>query len=670
MRIVFHILFIVYTPLMKRSSEDSLEHIDIRNMAVAMSEEPRTFARTYGADEITDIHGSLLHPDMRRGRVSKYQIDTAVVDTIMYSIMDSNQDDCWEGALQIFEARGYQAPETTLGLDFVGIVLHKSRELHIDPMSEKIVCLAYSMFEYVCYKMNPMFVILYKALRTFMVIATELSDNENLRAYITLTMNVPIGVGINFVLLCASATLMPMGTISTSWIPSSIGDPFLVFLCRKYAILFPHEESFLRDAFLVNHDGSLIYPEPDIYADDLDPDTSSMLYITLMKHMKRLIDAKVFDLFAYVNTAFFNPATLKHLIRTNVIDATVALKLRFNRCPYEKELDKYISEKYKIVMIDDSMENEEKEEKEEKDETEERIFNIGPPLLVTDYISPWVDGWRKYVTIPCPIRKLDYSELQILLEKKKYFGWLESRLMEVLSKRIDTDNNNSDSDILLLTTYRIMHYDTLENDITDFYFESTLAEPDINIMVEFLPVGIRTILHTRLEYVVPIANRNPCILQPSAMEEGMASKLGSILDNIVMQSPSVQLAFWNRLSGEEYCRMYEDSWKSHHGKKIAKRCAELWMEADIVHDPSVVERINVLAAKKRGDHGGTGPRQPIDTFDPTECSVCMDRKIDTVIYPCNHEICCWECMLRITDDKYALCPICRCRIKGIQKVVL
>jgi hypothetical protein len=48
--------------------------------------------------------------------------------------------------------------------------------------------------------------------------------------------------------------------------------------------------------------------------------------------------------------------------------------------------------------------------------------------------------------------------------------------------------------------------------------------------------------------------------------------------------------------------------------------------------------------------------------DPDLCSVCMDRKIQTVFLECGHLACCKECSKRLRD-----CPICR---RPISRVVL
>ena len=51
-----------------------------------------------------------------------------------------------------------------------------------------------------------------------------------------------------------------------------------------------------------------------------------------------------------------------------------------------------------------------------------------------------------------------------------------------------------------------------------------------------------------------------------------------------------------------------------------------------------------------------------------ECSVCLDKPVDCVIYTCGHMCVCYECAVDIKDNQGALCPICRRQIVDIIKI--
>lgn len=53
-----------------------------------------------------------------------------------------------------------------------------------------------------------------------------------------------------------------------------------------------------------------------------------------------------------------------------------------------------------------------------------------------------------------------------------------------------------------------------------------------------------------------------------------------------------------------------------------------------------------------------------------ECSVCCDRKINTVLLDCGHACCCSECATKILESDAKLCPVCRCEILKIHTIFL
>lgn len=51
----------------------------------------------------------------------------------------------------------------------------------------------------------------------------------------------------------------------------------------------------------------------------------------------------------------------------------------------------------------------------------------------------------------------------------------------------------------------------------------------------------------------------------------------------------------------------------------------------------------------------------------SECTVCFDQEVDTVIYTCGHMCLCYECGLKLKKQINACCPICRRPIKDVIK---
>lgn len=52
----------------------------------------------------------------------------------------------------------------------------------------------------------------------------------------------------------------------------------------------------------------------------------------------------------------------------------------------------------------------------------------------------------------------------------------------------------------------------------------------------------------------------------------------------------------------------------------------------------------------------------------SECAVCFDGEVDTVIYTCGHMCLCHGCGLRLKRQARACCPICRRPIKDVIKI--
>merc|ERR1711963_191194 len=50
----------------------------------------------------------------------------------------------------------------------------------------------------------------------------------------------------------------------------------------------------------------------------------------------------------------------------------------------------------------------------------------------------------------------------------------------------------------------------------------------------------------------------------------------------------------------------------------------------------------------------TDPSAPVETFQSTECVVCLERKCDIIFLPCGHLCSCSSC-----QQSLATCPLCR-----------
>lgn len=60
-------------------------------------------------------------------------------------------------------------------------------------------------------------------------------------------------------------------------------------------------------------------------------------------------------------------------------------------------------------------------------------------------------------------------------------------------------------------------------------------------------------------------------------------------------------------------------------------------------------------------------RAPSDTV---ACKICMESQIAVRLAPCGHACMCGACFLRLTDRGEPLCPVCRARVAGSQRVFI
>ena len=58
-----------------------------------------------------------------------------------------------------------------------------------------------------------------------------------------------------------------------------------------------------------------------------------------------------------------------------------------------------------------------------------------------------------------------------------------------------------------------------------------------------------------------------------------------------------------------------------------------------------------------------------EDYDKNVCIICMDKRADTVFYPCGHQCVCQPCGETFRKvARHQVCPVCRNRIKDIIKV--
>ena len=51
-----------------------------------------------------------------------------------------------------------------------------------------------------------------------------------------------------------------------------------------------------------------------------------------------------------------------------------------------------------------------------------------------------------------------------------------------------------------------------------------------------------------------------------------------------------------------------------------------------------------------------------------ECTVCLEKPCDSVVYTCGHVCMCFECAINIKESRDPLCPICRQDIKDVIRI--
>lgn len=97
-----------------------------------------------------------------------------------------------------------------------------------------------------------------------------------------------------------------------------------------------------------------------------------------------------------------------------------------------------------------------------------------------------------------------------------------------------------------------------------------------------------------------------------------------------------------------------------------------FMERSTRHTSPSCQQLQVTLSASIGDV--TAPRTSDDSLHPghgqrTECAVCYERPIDSVLYMCGHMCMCYECaVVQWRGDGAGQCPICRAIIRDVIRI--
>lgn len=102
-------------------------------------------------------------------------------------------------------------------------------------------------------------------------------------------------------------------------------------------------------------------------------------------------------------------------------------------------------------------------------------------------------------------------------------------------------------------------------------------------------------------------------------------------------------------------------------KKVARKSVKNKRKQREKHKNQVKEykkQVEKLAKEKE-----TLEEQMQQKSDEGLCSVCIDKKKTSVLIPCGHCTCCYECAATIQKSN-GTCPVCRSRIEKIVKLII
>ena len=50
------------------------------------------------------------------------------------------------------------------------------------------------------------------------------------------------------------------------------------------------------------------------------------------------------------------------------------------------------------------------------------------------------------------------------------------------------------------------------------------------------------------------------------------------------------------------------------------------------------------------------------------CVVCWERPVSAVAVPCGHATSCYDCLLRVREERQSGCPLCRAGIREVLRL--
>lgn len=150
------------------------------------------------------------------------------------------------------------------------------------------------------------------------------------------------------------------------------------------------------------------------------------------------------------------------------------------------------------------------------------------------------------------------------------------------------------------------------------------------------------------DYIPVFATRNVTLKQLSFMNDKELSEMG--MHNLYLRQKLLA-------SVEQYASMQE---------QLAARYTQTNGNSGAY--PSAPPQENIPSAPPAASTASSAPSAPpIETFQSTECCVCMERKCDIIFLPCGHVCCCILCENN-NGNPLQNCPLCRTDIS--QKVRL
>ena len=79
-------------------------------------------------------------------------------------------------------------------------------------------------------------------------------------------------------------------------------------------------------------------------------------------------------------------------------------------------------------------------------------------------------------------------------------------------------------------------------------------------------------------------------------------------------------------------------------------------------------KIGAAAGKSGEAMTGVGGEDGAGMDVGSECTVCYERAVDSVLYTCGHCCMCYDCAWECKQTRGGLCPICRAQIRDVIRI--